>query len=204
MSNVHNKKKSAMAYLNTKVAPSNISVENINEYFNINGSHLDPNYEHKFTLVFGDAISIASAIRYATDKTMLPTQLMGDPKHKTKKSIKGGHRYVPNFWAYVGYLVIERITQDKSLMATLLEDKTIINVECRTVNTFNGTMKAIVPDSGDKMYSGVVRYIADTICRVGNEDKDALSTALSQALYELKSDKDKSVFAGMPFTAEYM
>jgi len=204
MSNVNTKRKSSMAYLNTVVAPQRLSIANIDNYFNIHGSKLDPKEISEFKLVFGKVDSIDKAIRYAIDESMLPTQLVGKEINKPKKSLKHGHRYVPNFWAYVAYVVIEKITQNSSLVEEILEDKIVINVTSDTVDSFKGPIKTIVPMSEEKMYTGVVRYIIDTICRVGNEDKETLSEALTKALIELKREKDKSVFAGMPFTAEYM
>jgi len=204
MSNVNTKRKSSMAYLNTIVAPQKLSIVTIDNYFNIHGSKLDPKDTGVFKLVFGNVDSIDKAIQYAIDESMLPTQLIGISTTKPKKSSKHGHRYVPNFWAYVAYVIIEKITQNQSLMEEILKDKIIINVASDTVASFKGPIKTIVPMSEEKMYTGVVRYITDTICRVGNEDKETLSEALTEALTELKREKDKSVFAGMPFTAEYM
>jgi hypothetical protein len=195
-------KKTDMAYLDTEVMPADLKVEDIGKYLNIPDTTLDKNVNLEFETVFGPVINIQRAIDYAVHNKLLPDQLMmkNIPKSSYRKLSKD-HQFIPNFWAYIGYLVIERINQDSELLDLVLKGAPVINVTSKKSKILGKEVTVVTPNVNEKMYTGVVRAVIEDYRGTTSEER---SKALNDLLQNLKKDRTQSVFSGMPFTAEFL
>jgi len=196
MSNKQNRKR--MMHLKTETMPASLTPDNLDEYFNITGSKLDKSHKETFSLVFGDVLSIERAINYALGADMRAEDLTSEDFIDVEPESR--HKHIPNFWAYVAYLITERVMQDPELKDALINARDVCYVEERNVKLFGqANFLSIVRVPTGKMYTGVTRAVRDAV-RASVDDSDAINNMLQN----MKMCKDKSVFHGMPFVAEFL
>ena len=201
--NAERKTKNDMMYVDTNIMPTDLTLDNLEDYINVADTALNKMTQEPFELIFGNVISIQRAIDYAVNASLLPSHLM-QRKYTPPRTSSKNHLYIPNFWAYVGYVIIERIRQSDELKMIYLQDKPLVNVSIKKTNTFKGTVSTITPNVADKMYTGIIRAVIDVIRRTKDLSNEEQVEALNALLFDLKKDKEKSVFAGMRFNAEYL
>jgi len=196
MTNKQNRKR--MMHLKTETMPAGMTPDNLDEYFNIIGSKLDRGHKEEFSLVFGDVLSIERAINYALGATMHTEDLTSVDYVDVEPESR--HKHIPNYWAYVAYLITEKVTQDPELKDALINARDVSYVETRQVKLFGqANFTSIVRIPTGKMYTGVVREVRDAVAKSVDDP-----SAISDMLTNLKMCKDKSVFHGMPFVAEFL
>ena len=190
-------KRNDMMLLDTSMRCDKLSSDNIGEYINIGDTSLDREAKIPLELVFGRVICIQRALDYVTHPNMLPEHLTKPTLSKeTINYLKTKTVSLDNYWAVVGYCVIERIFQDDKLRKELLEDKPIVNVVVSSKKTFKGYTKVITPRNTDAMYLGVVRAIVDTLRNNKDEPDEVIRESMDETLEKLKRDSSKSIFAG--------
>ena len=187
-----------MIRLNTRFIPAELNVDNLNDYININDTSLNKNASAAFTLVTGKVISIQRAIDQAIFPKMRDDLLMV-PKLSVEHVQRRGKQCdtLPNYWALIGYIVIERIRQDKKLLKTLVADeRPIVNVAVNTVTGFKGSVTSVAPITTDPMYTGVVREVVKAYRETKDVTPEERAEALEKVIHDLKANKDLSIYAG--------
>jgi len=199
------KKASKMVMLNTNATPIGFNINDLDKYVNIQDTSLRKLSSKKFTLLFGDVISIQRAIDYATHPKLLPEHLMSSRLGKgVMKKLGKQLTTIPNFWAYVGYVLVERLQQDDELLNVMLNNDGIINVEINETKTFRGLTKIATPVPNEGMYTGVVREVVNAFRETVDLDDAATTARLEGLLYDLKADKELSVFAGIDVSTDFL
>lgn len=188
---------SAMIYLDTEPLPPGVTVDNIEEAINLPESPLAMDALSPIELPFGRAISVRRAADALTHPKMRESHMM---KRKLSRDemgfINSKVNSIPNYWAAVAYIALERIMQSPDLVALLEEDREIVSVELRKINTFRGETTTLVPNTADRMYIGVIRELARAIRNTVGEDKETRVGILEMVLKQLRRDDTVSIFEG--------
>jgi len=194
-----------MMFLNTDIKPQGLSIDNLDEYININETSLCKLRPRKLCLVFGTVANIQRAIDFALYPNM-PQSFLSKAVLTAAQASRLGRqrRNIPNFWAYVGYVVIERISQDPGIGKLLLGDKEIFNMIVGKIPSYKGPLKTLKPIAIDSLYTGVVRAVVDVLRATRDSSAEDRISAFDKLIYDLKRVKDKSVFAEINVETDFM
>ncbi len=130
---------------------------------------------------------------------------------KTKLSSKDINKipketvFVPNYIAIVTHLVFERILNDKPLLDELLElpkdiKFTSFNIKNNFVSGFDSKLTLYSDIPALLKYLQVIENIFKII---KNNDRKDWSDLVCELIIESKADKDKKLFADVPFEIEF-
>jgi len=187
---------SDMMLLNTK-QPAGISAATIDDYINIKTTSLDMDFNKSLTTVFGDVATIRRALEFVTRPKMRAEHLMKPRFSKESRAhIYSQTASLTNYWALVGYVVIERITQDETLQELLASDKELIAADVTMKRTFRGDTPVIVMDTSNAMYLGVVREVVNCYRAMAGSEQEEISGVFEILIKQLKRDSSLSIFDG--------
>jgi len=183
--------------------PKGISADTIDDYINIKTTSLDMDFNKPFNTVFGEVLSIRRALEFVTRPKMRAEHLT---KPKFSKDDRN-HIYsqvtsLINYWALVGYVVIERLTQDDELQKLLLNDKELISADVTSHRTFRGKTAVVTMDASNAMYLGVVREVVKCFREMAEADEEERSTVFEILIRQLKRDAALSIFEGTGIIAQ--
>jgi len=177
--------------------PKGISADNIDDYINIKATSLDMDFTKPFNTVFGEVLSIRRALDFVT-RPKMRTEHLTKPKFSKddRNHIYSQVTSLVNYWALVGYVVIERLTQDERLQKLLLNDKELISADVTSNRTFRGETTVVTMDVSNAMYLGVVREVVKCFREMADADEEERSTVFEILIRQLKRDASLSIFEG--------
>jgi len=175
-----------------------VTSDNINEFYNLPNSQLDIRHFKPFNTIFGVTATIerglAAGIRIGFPKELISKPILSKEENayidKLRKQI------LPNYWAYLGYLVAEKLFQNPKLVKKIhANDKEFASVDITYTETLAGNVMHIVPnEQNTHMYLGIIREFSTIIHRDGGLTKESVEALLE----DLKKVPDKSIFANIP------
>jgi len=186
-----------MMFLNTRPAPKGLTVWNIKtDYLNIDDTILNKDSVGNFEMPFGTCCTIQRALDYAVYST-LPVELLMEPSvsQAKLKKLGGKRKYIPNYWAYLGYVMLEKITQCNNIDELIETSKELIDVKHTHVKTALGEKVAIVPNNSNGMYLGIARVIVDVVRDNLLEPDEVKHQAYREVLSKLKKKPSLDVMA---------
>jgi len=196
-------RKDQMMYLNTHPAPKNICAEDLDKYINLSDTLLSIDACKEFTLPFGKVINIRRAIDYAIYTSLHADSLMDPSLSPNKiKKLGGRRKSIPNYWAYIAYVLIERITQSDELKEIINSNKRIIDVTMKTVKTAFGDKVVVAPNRDNCMYLGVVREVVKVIRNNVDSTDEVKQEAYNKLLCDMKKKKSADVMANVGVSIE--
>ncbi|MDQ6990798.1 MAG: hypothetical protein Q9M11_03600 [Mariprofundaceae bacterium] len=196
------RRKSNMIYLDKVTTNAMLDKAKMGECINIQDTLLARDAVGELNTVFGPTISIQRAIDYVLMNDIGEEHLLTKTLAKTTSAPGTPHNHIPNYWAYLGYLVVERITQTPELRELLLEDKPLIDAVGHRTIMFAGTIDCLIPNTADSMYIGVVRAVVKALRDANTPAEEVV--AYSKVIQDLKKYRNKSVFEGMRFSADHL
>lgn len=110
---------------------------------------------------------------------------------------------VVNYWAIVTHLVFERIYQDKILLDSLMElDQDIKFTSFNVKKNYGTGLSSNITAYNDNI-SRYVEIIGKVFTLLHENNESTIEDALKDLIYDMKEDKDKSLFHGVPFKIEF-